>query len=99
MRWGMSPISPRKKFVARKPRLTLLGVSAGHHDHAIFRGDNALYRRDRAGGTVWNSFVVNMFSNDQPEKMVDLLLAHRPDGIIYTAMGLRQVPVPEKLHA
>ncbi len=46
----------------------------------------------------WNSFVVNMFSNDQPEKMVDLLLAHRPDGIIYTAMGLRQVPVPEKLH-
>lgn len=38
----------------------------------------------------WNSFVVNMFSNDKPEKMVDLLLAHRPDGIIYTAMGLRR---------
>ncbi|MDU4150027.1 MAG: LacI family DNA-binding transcriptional regulator [Enterobacteriaceae bacterium] len=45
----------------------------------------------------WNSFVVNMFSHDTPEKIVDLLLSHRPDGIIYTTMGLRQVPLPEKL--
>lgn len=45
----------------------------------------------------WNSFVVNMFSEDSPEKMVDLLLSHRPTGIIFTTMGLRQVPVPRKL--
>lgn len=45
----------------------------------------------------WNSFVVNMFSDDSPEKIVDLLLSHRPDGIIYTTMGLRQVPLPGKL--
>lgn len=45
----------------------------------------------------WNSFVVNMFSDDDPETIVDLLLSHRPDGIIYTTMGLRQVPVPSKL--
>ncbi|MEM6159217.1 LacI family DNA-binding transcriptional regulator [Erwinia sp. P6884] len=45
----------------------------------------------------WNSFVVNMFSDDSPETMVDLLLSHRPDGIIYTTMGLRQVPLPAKL--
>ncbi len=45
----------------------------------------------------WNSFVVNMFSDDSPENIVDLLLSHRPDGIIYTTMGLRQVPLPEKL--
>ncbi len=30
---------------------------------------------------------------------MDLLLAHRPNGIIYTTMGLRQVPVPEKLRS
>ncbi|CAM3792221.1 LacI family DNA-binding transcriptional regulator [Serratia silvae] len=45
----------------------------------------------------WNSFVVNMFSDDNPETIVDLLLSHRPDGIIYTTMGLRQVPLPTKL--
>ena len=38
-----------------------------------------------------------MFSDDSPETMVDLLLSHRPDGIIFTTMGLRQVPVPAKL--
>jgi DNA-binding LacI/PurR family transcriptional regulator len=45
----------------------------------------------------WNSFVVNMFSDDNPDTIVDLLLSHRPDGIIYTTMGLRQVPLPTKL--
>ncbi|WP_193144328.1 LacI family DNA-binding transcriptional regulator [Enterobacter cloacae] len=45
----------------------------------------------------WNSFVMNMFTDDNPEAIVDLLLSHRPDGIIYTTMGLRQVPLPAKL--
>ena len=35
----------------------------------------------------WNSFVVNMFSDDNPDDIVDLLLAHRPGGIIFTTMG------------
>ncbi len=41
--------------------------------------------------------MVNMFSDDNPDTIVDLLLSHRPDGIIYTTMGLRQVPLPPKL--
>ncbi len=45
----------------------------------------------------WNSFVMNMFTDDDPDAIVDLLLSHRPDGIIYTTMGLRQVPLPAKL--
>ncbi|MGX4847127.1 LacI family DNA-binding transcriptional regulator [Enterobacter cloacae] len=45
----------------------------------------------------WNSFVMNMFTDDNPEAIVDLLLSHRPDGIIYTTMGLRQVPLQAKL--
>lgn len=28
----------------------------------------------------WNSFVVNMFTDDNPDDIVDLLLAHRPGG-------------------
>ncbi|WP_416260105.1 LacI family DNA-binding transcriptional regulator [Gibbsiella quercinecans] len=45
----------------------------------------------------WNSFVVNLFADDSAEKTIDLLLAHRPDGVIFTTMGLRQVTVPPKL--
>ena len=45
----------------------------------------------------WNSFVVNMFADDNPDTIVDLLLAHRPGGIIFTTMGLREVNVPSRL--
>lgn len=45
----------------------------------------------------WNSFVVNMFTDDNPDDIVDLLLAHRPGGIIFTAMGLREVNIPPRL--
>lgn len=45
----------------------------------------------------WNSFVVNLFDDESAEHTVDLLLAHRPDGVIFTAMGLRQVTLPAKL--
>jgi hypothetical protein len=38
-----------------------------------------------------------MFSDDNPDDIVDLLLAHRPGGIIFTTMGLREVRVPPKL--
>lgn len=45
----------------------------------------------------WNSFVVNMFTDDNPDDIVDLLLAHRPGGIIFTTMGLREVSIPPRL--
>ncbi len=45
----------------------------------------------------WSSFVVNMFSDDNPDDIVNLLLAHRPGGIIFTTMGLREVHVSPKL--
>lgn len=45
----------------------------------------------------WNSFVVNLFADDNAEQTVDLLLAHRPDGVIFTTMGLREVTLPAKL--
>lgn len=45
----------------------------------------------------WNSFVVNMFTDDNTDDIVDLLLAHRPGGIIFTTMGLREVSIPPRL--
>lgn len=45
----------------------------------------------------WSSFVVNMTAKDCHEQAIWQLLAQRPDGIIYTSMGLQQITVHEKL--
>lgn len=86
-----------KKIRGAKSTVSTIGVLALDTMTTPFSVDITLSIEETARAHGWNSFVVNMFANDQPEKMVDLLLAHRPDGIIYTTMGLRQVPVPEKL--
>ena len=38
-----------------------------------------------------------MFADDNPDDIVDLLLAHRPGGIIFTTMGLREVSISPRL--
>lgn len=45
----------------------------------------------------WNVFVLNLLSDPPSEQSVDLMLSHRPDGLIFTAMGLRRVSIPERL--
>lgn len=47
----------------------------------------------------WNSFIITIFSADDTDRAIHELLAHRPDGIIYTTMGLRRVHLPESLHS
>jgi DNA-binding LacI/PurR family transcriptional regulator len=87
-------LSAKKIRGARHP--STIGVLALDTVTTLFGGDHlSIEETARAHG--WNSFVVNMFSDDSPEAVVDLLLSHRPDGIIFTTMGLRQVPLPDKL--
>lgn len=45
----------------------------------------------------WNVFVLNLLSDPPSEQSIDLMLAHRPDGLIFSAMGLRRVSIPERL--
>ncbi|RKQ40921.1 LacI family DNA-binding transcriptional regulator [Enterobacter sp. R1(2018)] len=45
----------------------------------------------------WNSFLINILSSEDAERAVRHLLAQRPDGIIFTTMGLRYVTLPEAL--
>ncbi|MEH0831987.1 LacI family DNA-binding transcriptional regulator [Pectobacterium cacticida] len=45
----------------------------------------------------WNSFLINIFSQHDSERAVRQLLAQRPDGIIYTTMGLRHIALPPAL--
>jgi len=45
----------------------------------------------------WNVFILNLLSNPPTDQNIDLMLSHRPDGLIFSAMGLRQVCIPERL--
>jgi DNA-binding LacI/PurR family transcriptional regulator len=74
-----------------------IGVLALDTVTTPFSVDITLSIEETARAYGWNSFVVNMFADDNPDDIVDLLLAHRPGGIIFTTMGLREVKVPPKL--
>lgn len=86
-----------KKVRGARATPNTVGVLALDTVTTPFSVEITLSIEETARAHGWNSFVVNMFSDDSPETMVDLLLSHRPSGIIYTTMGLRQVPVPPKL--
>ncbi len=86
-----------KKIRGAKTTANTIGVLALDTMTTPFSVEITLSIEETARAHGWNSFVVNMFSDDSPETIVDLLLSHRPDGIIYTTMGLRQVPLPAKL--
>jgi DNA-binding LacI/PurR family transcriptional regulator len=45
----------------------------------------------------WNVFVLNLLSDPPSEQSIDLMLSHRPDGLNFSAMGLRRVSIPERL--
>ncbi|OCG14873.1 transcriptional regulator [Gilliamella sp. Fer1-1] len=45
----------------------------------------------------WNTFIVNLFDDKDADHAINTLLSYRPNGIIYTTMGLRKVELPEKL--
>ncbi|MFB6328411.1 LacI family DNA-binding transcriptional regulator [Pantoea deleyi] len=74
-----------------------IGVLALDTATTPFSVEIALSIEKTARAYGWNSFQVNMFTDDNPEEIVDLLLAHRPGGIIFTTMGLREVSIPPRL--
>ena len=86
-----------KKIRGARATPSTIGVLALDTVTTPFSVEITLSIEETARAHGWNSFVVNMFSDDRPEAVVDLLLSHRPDGIIFTTMGLRQVPLPDKL--
>lgn len=45
----------------------------------------------------WNVFILNLLNSPPTDQNIDLMLSHRPDGLIFSAMGLRQVSIPERL--
>lgn len=86
-----------KKIRGAKATPKTIGVLALDTVTTPFSVEMTLSIEETARAHGWNSFVVNMFMSDCVDDIVDLLLSHRPAGIIYTTMGLRSVPVPKKL--
>lgn len=74
-----------------------IGVLALDTATSPFSVDITLSIEETARSHGWNSYVVNMLEGDDPEFIASLLLSHRPDGIIYTAMGLRQVEITKHM--
>lgn len=79
----------------QKPRT--IGVLALDTATSPFSVDITLSIEETARSHGWNSYVVNMLEGDDPEAIASLLFSHRPDGIIYTAMGLRQVEITKHM--
>jgi len=57
----------------------------------------SLERTARESG--WNLFILNAFESPPSPQTIDLMLAHRPDGIVVSAMNLRTVKIPPVLRS
>ena len=81
---------------ANKPRT--LAVLAEDTATTPFSVDILLAIEQTAAQFGWESYIVNITSAGDTQRAAREVLAHRPDGIIYTTMGLRKIQLPEALH-
>lgn len=86
-----------KKVRGARATPNAIGVLALDTVTTPFSVDIALAIEETARAHGWHSFVINMFEHDNVDDIMNLLLSHRPAGVIYTTMGLRHVQVPKKL--
>lgn len=87
-----------RKIRGKSSRVSTVGVLALDTATTPFSVEIILSIEQTARQFGWSSFVVNITSSEDSERAVRQLLSQRPDGIIYTTMGLREVTIPEALH-
>lgn len=87
-----------RKIRGKGSRVSTVGVLALDTATTPFSVEIILSIEQTARQFGWSSFVVNITSSEDSERAVRQLLSQRPDGIIYTTMGLREVTIPEGLH-
>ncbi|HEY4466843.1 MAG TPA: LacI family DNA-binding transcriptional regulator [Klebsiella sp.] len=86
-----------KKIRGARATPHFIGVLALDTVTTPFSVDIALAIEETARAHGWHSFVINMFEHDNVDDIMNLLISHRPAGVIYTTMGLRKVQLPKKL--
>lgn len=47
----------------------------------------------------WNVFILNVFEIPLNPQTIELMLSHRPDGIVFSAMQLRELEIPPALRS
>ncbi|SEJ58619.1 transcriptional regulator, LacI family [Azotobacter beijerinckii] len=47
----------------------------------------------------WNVFILNVFEIPLTPQTIELMLSHRPDGIVFSAMQLRELEIPPALRS
>nr|ELR5097810.1 LacI family DNA-binding transcriptional regulator [Providencia rettgeri] len=87
-----------RKIRGKSSKISTVGVLALDTATTPFSVEMILSIEQTARQFGWSSFVVNITSSEDSERAVRQLLSQRPDGIIYTTMGLREVSIPETLH-
>ncbi|EPL9569487.1 LacI family DNA-binding transcriptional regulator [Providencia rettgeri] len=87
-----------RKIRGKNSKVSTVGVLALDTATTPFSVEIILSIEQTARQYGWNSFVVNITSKEDNDRAVRQLLSQRPDGIIFTTMGLREVAIPESLH-
>ncbi|MEQ5318930.1 LacI family DNA-binding transcriptional regulator [Providencia vermicola] len=87
-----------RKIRGKSSKVSTVGVLALDTATTPFSVEIILSIEQTARQYGWNSFVVNITSKEDNDRAVRQLLSQRPDGIIFTTMGLREVTIPEALH-
>lgn len=57
----------------------------------------SLERTARENG--WSVFILNVFETPLSQQAIDLMLSHRPDGIVFSTMQLRELEIPPALRS
>lgn len=87
-----------RKIRGKSSKISTVGVLALDTATTPYSVEIILSIEQTARQFGWSSFVVNITSNEDNERAVRQLLSQKPDGIIYTTMGLREVIIPESLY-
>ena len=87
-----------RKIRGKGSRTSTIGVLALDTATTPFSVEIILSIEQTARKHGWSCFVVNITSDDDHERAVKQILSQRPDGIIFTTMGLREVTIPENLY-
>lgn len=74
-----------------------LGVLIQDTMAAPFCADMSLAIEETVRAHHWNSVSITMLEDDDPNDVINLMLTHRPDGIIYATMSLATVQIPQRL--
>ncbi|WNN45967.1 MULTISPECIES: LacI family DNA-binding transcriptional regulator [Winslowiella] len=86
-----------RKIRGKSSKVSTLGVLALETATTPFSVEMLLSIEMTAREFGWSSFLVSITSQQDSERAVNQLLSQRPDGIIYTSMGLREVDIPDNL--